>query len=109
MCGQHRSALLRFTHARLQALDAPFETVIFGMAGKDGFDAAGFHEIVEVFDGIPAAGIDADARDAQFVGDIEAFESVIDFFLTIGGVGLDEILVNGQADERDTVPEGMSF
>ena len=68
-----------------------------------------FHEFIEGFNRVPPAGVEADAWDAKFVRDLNAFDGVINVFLTFGGVGRDEILVNGKADEIDAVQDGVAL
>jgi len=43
------------------------------------------------------------------VGDFNAFERVLDLLLTIGGVGIDEILVNRETDKIDSVVESVAL
>ena len=73
------------------------------------------HEIVEVFDGVPTAGIEADAGHAQFVGDLNALVRVLDLLLPVLGCWLvgasrvDKILVNAEANEADAIAEGKAM
>jgi hypothetical protein len=103
------AALGGFGEARLDAVDAPLETLVLGMTWEDGFLAAGFHELIERADGVPASGVEADAGDAEFVGDFDAFMGVFDLLPAVFGVGVDEILMDREADEVDALAEGVAF
>jgi hypothetical protein len=64
------------------------------MTREHGFFAPNLHEIVKGSDRIPASGIKADARDAEFVGDFDAFVSVGNLALAIVRAGINKILVD---------------
>src|ERR1043165_6762566 len=97
------TALLSFGDAFLNALDAPFEAIIFSMAWKDWFNAEGFHEIVEIFDRVPTAGIESNTWHSEFISNLDAFVGVIDLLLAFRNIGVDEVLMDGQADQIDAV------
>ena len=88
------TALFGSGDALFDAFDAPFETVLLGAAGQDRLDTAGFHQVVEVSDGVPAPGVEPDTRDAELIGDFEAFVGMLDLLGALGRVLLDEILVD---------------
>jgi len=46
------AALFGFGNAFFDALDAPFETIVLRAAGDDGLDAARFHQVIEILDGV---------------------------------------------------------
>jgi hypothetical protein len=52
------AALFGFGNAFLNALEAPFKTVVLSATGQNRLAAARFHQIVEVLDGVPAAGVE---------------------------------------------------
>ena len=82
----------------LNGIDAPLEALVLRMAGQHRLNAARSHEGVKGLDGTPAAGVEADAGDAQLVRQLEAFHGVINVALAFLGIRADEALVNGQAD-----------
>ena len=103
----HHAALFGLGNAFLDALDAPFKTVVLGAPGQNRLDATRFHQIIEILDGVPAAGVKPDARHAQFVGDLKTLVRVLDLFLAVGGIGQHEVLVNGKADQTNAVAKGV--
>lgn len=59
--------------------------------------------------GAPAAGVDADGRAAEFVGELDALFGVLDFDGELGGVGLHETLMGRHAADRETVAKGVAL
>src|SRR5206468_9131593 len=96
------AALFGFRETALNAVHTPLETFLFGVTGQDRFDAAVGHERVEI-NRVPASGVDADARDAELISDLNALLRVLDIFTDHFRFRTDEILVSGEADQIDAV------
>src|SRR5206468_565301 len=103
------AAMLGFGDALLDALEAPFETIILGVTGQNRLDAARFHQLVEILDRVPPPGVEPDARHTQFVGDLEALVCVLDLPLPFSRIGLHKVLVNRQADRSNAVMKRMAL
>jgi len=106
---EQHAAFLCFFEALLGGLDAPIETVVFGVSGQDWLDSALPHQFVEIFDCIPSAGVEANAWHAKFVGDLDALVSVFNLFAPFLWVRLDEVLMYGQAHKINAPAERVSF
>ena len=65
--------------------------------------------MVEVTGGAPASRIEPDGGDAHFVSEPDAFFGVLDIFFAGVGIGRNEVLVNGEADQVDSVQEGVTL
>jgi len=79
------------------------------VVGQDWLDAAFLHQFVKVLNGAPAAGIDAQAGDAEVVADFDALFGVLNLASDFGGVGAEKGLVGGEADQVDAVAETLAF
>ena len=106
---EHHAAFLGFGEAALDAFDAPLEALFLRVAGQDRLDAAVLHQLVEVLRGAPAAGVDADARAAEFVSDLDALLGVLDVLGEFLGLRLHEALVRGDAANLEAVAEGVAL
>src|SRR5215204_2711181 len=84
--------------------NAPFETVLLLVSFKDGLDTTRFHQVVEGLDCFPPARVQADARNAECIGDLDAFFGMINPLLPFSFVGRDEVLMDREADEIDSSP-----
>src|SRR5207302_2735770 len=105
---EDHAAFLRFGQATVNAVDTPLESFLLSVAGDDRLEAAIRHERIEIHR-VPAAGVDANARDAELIGDLEAFLRVFDV-LTYGfGFRTDKVLMRPKADQIDTAREVEPF
>jgi len=107
--GEDDTALGGFGEALLDGVLAPLEGFVLGVAGQNGLFAAGFHEVVEGADRAPATGVEADAGDAKERGDFDALQRVLDLATAERGIGIDEVLVDREADEVYAVTERVTF
>lgn len=95
--------------AFLNGLDDPPEALVLSVAGEYRLHATVFHEFVERLGGVPAAGVEADAGNAEFVGDVDAVECAGDLAGAVASVGVNKVLVDGKAYEIDAVDERVAF
>ena len=79
------------------------------MTLQNGFFTAQFHQVIEVTGRSPASRIEPDGGDAHFVSEPDAFLGVLDVFFAGCGIGRDEVLVNGKANQVDPVQKGMAL
>src|SRR6266498_4140947 len=100
--GENHAALFGFRETALDAVNTPLEAFLLSVAVQDGFDAAVRHEGVEIHR-VPASGVDADARDAELISDLDAFLRVLDILTDHFRFRADEILVSGEADQINAV------
>ncbi len=83
----------------LEAGVDPLEALVVGEAGESRLDPFVGHQFVESLAGPPAAGVDADRRDAEFVGHLQAALGVLDVLLSLVGVRSHEALVRREAHQ----------
>ena len=106
---KHHAALGGLGQAFLDRVDAPLESLVQRVARQQRFLAAQLHQLVERLHRAPTAGVESDARDAHAVSQVDALLRVLDVFIAHGGIGIDEILMDRQADQVDAIGERMSF
>src|SRR5262245_8219024 len=106
---KHHTAFFGARQAALDSANNPLESFLFGVTREDRFDAALFHQLIEVFDGAPAASIDAKARNAERVANLNAFFGVLDLAGDFVGVRTKECLVRGKTGETDAFAEGLAL
>jgi hypothetical protein len=95
--------------ALLKALDAPLETLLLGMSWKHRFLPARLHQVIERSDGVPPSRVDTNTGDAERSSDIDTLDRMFHLPASDSRIGIDKILMNGKADQRDTASEGMPF
>ena len=95
--------------ALLKTLDAPSETLLLSISRKYRFLPARLHQVIERCDGVPPSRIDANTGNPEQGGDIDALDCVFDLSASDSRIGIDKILMNGEAYQRDAVSEGMLF
>jgi len=103
------AAFLSSQQAFLDALDDPSETVVIGISGQARLDTAVLHQLVEAFSGSPSAGVNANYRYAELVGQLNTFDGVVNVFLPSCFVGRDEALMRGHAAQVNAVDKRTAF
>src|SRR5437867_1572779 len=106
---QDDAAFVALGQTFLDAIDAPLEAVVFGVTGQDRLFTAGLHEFVEGLNRVPAARVEANAGNAQLVGNLNALLRVFDLLLTKLGARVDEVLVNREGNQAHAAGEGVAF
>src|SRR5690242_3827472 len=104
---QDHAALLGFGDALFNAFDAPFEPFILGMTWENRLDASRLHQVIKIFNRIPTTRIKANTGYPQLVGNLDTFMGMLNVFLSLRWIGLNEILVDGHAHQGDTVTKRM--
>ena len=106
---QMDAMLLGLGQALLDGIDAPLETFVEGVPGEDRFLSTQFHEVIEVAGGSPATRVEPDGRYPHLVRESDAFFGVLDVLLAGAGIGRDEVLMNGEADQVDAIEESVTL
>ena len=95
--------------AFLKTLDAPSETFLLSISRKHRFLPARLHQVIERCDSVPPSRVDANTGNPEQGGDIDALDRVLNLPLSDSRIGIDKILMNGEAHQRNTISEGMLF
>ncbi len=106
---QNDAAFLGGGQALFDASYDPFEGISLGVAGQRGLNTAIFHKLVEAPGGAPSAGIDAHCGYSEFICELDAFDGMVDVFLSDVLVGRDESLMGSKATEVKSVGEGPAL
>jgi hypothetical protein len=107
--GEHHTGGLGVGQAGLDAVDAPLEGVLVGVALDRRLVALDLHQVVERLDGVPAPGVEPDRRHAEPGGERDALLRVVDRGLALRRVGRHEVLVNREHRQRQPVDERRSL
>ncbi len=105
--GEVHSAFLSLGEALLDAVDAPAETIVLGIALQDRFLATQFHQARKALHRTPTSGVQAYAGNTHLVSQLDALLCVLHIALTGLGIRGNEVLVDGEADKIHPVEKGV--